>query len=109
MPREFEAEALRDGVQAARERVQAEREMDQTLLEPELRRGSAEGGIEEQSTTGQDREDGTDVVSAGPASPSDDASGDHVDTGTTGFAPAPEYEHGEYRFEGDGRHALDEQ
>ena len=106
MAREFTAEALRDGVQAARERVQAEREMEQSMLAREIERGGR-SAIEEQSTTGHTPEDGTDTVVAGAVGPG--AGGDHVDEGTQGFTPAPEFEHNERTFEGDGRHPLDQQ
>lgn len=106
MTREFTAEALRDGVQAARERVQAEREMEQSMLAREIERGGR-SAIEEQSTTGHDHEDGTDTVVAGSVGPG--AGGDHVDEGTTGFTPAPEFEGDERMFEGDGDHPLEEQ
>jgi len=107
MTGDYELEALRDGAEAARERQQAEQEMEQALIKQEIDKGSTSLGIAEQSVDGQTHDDGTDVVFVGGVG--QPGHGDHIDAGIGGMRPNPEFEGGERTFEGSGRRPLDEQ
>jgi hypothetical protein len=122
------AESLRDGVQAANERHQAEVEMEQALIAQKQwfqRRSNLP--IVEQADMGDDtHDDGSGVITAGQGH-SNDESGVGIGSAGAGTDPSEtqtsrgdveggpslhdnvEYQGDERTFEGDGRHPLDEQ
>ena len=130
---EREAEALRDGEQAARERHQAEIEMEQGLIAQEqyLERGTGVPIYEQADGTDNSGEDGAGVITAthdgggsgdsmgGSTIGSPGAGTDHSETQTSDdyrdgsqdgrAARNIELEGNERTFEGSGRHSLSEQ
>jgi hypothetical protein len=130
---EREAEALRDGEQAARERHQAEIEMEQGLIAQEqyLERGTGVPIVEQADGSDNFHEDGEGVITAthdGGGS-GDSMGGSSIGSPGAGTDPSEtqtssdyregreqerperniEYEGNERTFEGSGRHSLDEQ
>jgi hypothetical protein len=134
---EREAEALRDGEQAARERHQAEIEMEQGLIAQEqyFERGTGVPIVEQADGSDNSGEDGEGVITAthdgggsgdsmgGSTIGSPGAGTDPSETQTSSdhrtpyaeldHAPHPEpnieLRGGERTFEGEGRHPLSEQ
>lgn len=130
---DFAADALRDGEQAARERHQAEVELEQGLIrqEQELEAGTGVP-IVEQADLGDDaHDDGRSVITAGQGTGTQHSGGDGAGVGivspgagtdpsetqtSSGGEPDPasgervvELEGTERVFEGEGRHPLEEQ
>ena len=129
---DFAAERLRDGEQAARERHQAEIEMEQALIAQEqyLERGTGVPIVEQADGTDNFGEDGEGVITAthdgggsgdsmgGSTIGSPGAGTDPSETQTSddyrdGERDTParniELEGNERTFEGEGRHPLSEQ
>ncbi|MCW2955984.1 MAG: hypothetical protein JWO69_853 [Thermoleophilia bacterium] len=127
---DFAATALRDGKQAARERHQAEVELEQGLIAQEQLLEAGTGvPIVEQADMGDDaHEDGRGVITAskdmndhegGGLTLSDPGAGtDPSESATSSGGAEPsvrdetpelELQGDERTFEGDGRHPLDEQ
>lgn len=98
------AEAIREGEQVARERHQAEVEMEQALIAQEQTFEAGTGvPIAEQADQGDNaHDDGSDVITAGGVE-------EYTDAPAPPSARHVEFEHGERTFEGEGRHPLAEQ
>jgi hypothetical protein len=130
---EFEAEALREGEQVARDRHQAQVEMEQTLIrqEQELERGTGVPIVEQADGSDNFHEDGEGVITAthdGGGS-GDSMGGSSIGSPGAGTDPSEtqtssdyrggeqdsrperniELEGGERTFEGEGRHSLSDQ
>lgn len=131
---EFEAEALRDGVEAARARHQAQVEMEQGLIaqEQELERGTGVPIHEQADGSDNADDDGHNVITAthgGGANNTDGMAGSTIGSPGAGTDPSEtqtssdyregeqdarpernvEFEGNERTFEGEGRHPLSEQ
>ena len=130
---DFEAEALRDGEQAARERHQAQIEMEQGLIaqEQELERGTGVPIYEQADGSDNSGEDGEGVITAthdgggsgdsmggstigspgAGTDPSETQTSSDYREGEQDARPARniEFEGNERTFEGEGRHPLSEQ
>lgn len=138
MDGEFEAEALRDGEQAARERQQARAEMEQALVaqEQELERGTGVPIVEQADLSNDATDEGENVITATHAggSTNTDATASGATIGSPGAGTDPsetqtsngdstaktlddgptrndnvELVGDERTFEGDGRHPLEQQ
>jgi hypothetical protein len=126
---EREAEAIRDGSQAAKERHMAEVEMEQALIAQEqwLERGTGVPIVEQADGSDDAHEDGSNTIimeqgfqraGSGGTIASPGAGTDPSETQTSHGDQDPalrrrdgevELEPGERTFEGEGRHPLEEQ
>ena len=125
------AEGIRDGEQAAAERHQAEVEMEQALIAQKQFFQRRSGlPIHEQADGSDDvHDDGSNAITAGQGF-QHEGSGQSIGSRGAGTDPSEtqtssgeldpglqphhgqtqlEFEHGEFTFEGDGRHALEDQ
>ena len=133
--RDREAEAIRDGEQAARERHQAEVEMEQALIaqEQSFERGTGVPIVEQADLSNDATDEGANVITASQGGGSGDSMGggsigspgagtDPSETQTSGpdtttdvldhdpdATDNVEYVGDERTFEGEGRHPLSEQ
>ena len=134
---EREAEAIRDGEQAARERHQAEVEMEQALIAQEqaFERGTGVPIVEQADLSNNATDEGENVITAshgGGANSTDSMGGSTIGSPGAGTDPSEtqtsgpdtiadvrdhgpdatdivEYEGTERTFEGDGPHSLEQQ